>query len=256
MANPRGSPAQYSAMILLDYMQAPSVGLYFLAATAFGMCVLQKSKPVSHKRRRLAIAIVFALLVGYVAELLYYLSRSFADLQYTAPQHAAIRYLGSVLVWILLSSSIVTSKTFTWHPYFGGFVIQFTFEAITCLLRGFSLPLDDRYSNIPLSISAARAFISLVLLTNSFLVLISITGEEGTYEEEQSLLGAQANRSATANGSAHANGSAGYGSIEQAAPDDSDEDETPAAHEKARWRGEDELGVWHRVSTMTRRLFL
>ncbi|KAK7182001.1 uncharacterized protein CC84DRAFT_1168865 [Paraphaeosphaeria sporulosa] len=228
MANPRGSVAQYSAMVLLDYMQAPSVGLYFLAATAFGMCVLQKSKPISRKRRRLTITIAFTLLVGYVAELIYYLSRSIADLQYTAPQHAAIRCLGSVLVWIPLSSSIVTSKTFIWHPYFGSFVVQFVFEAITCLLRGFSLPLDDRYSNIPLSISAARAFVSFVLLVDSFLILISVKGERGTDEEEQSLLGTQANGSTTANGSTQANGSAGYGSIEQAVPDDSDEDESPA----------------------------
>ncbi|KAL1610548.1 hypothetical protein SLS60_002217 [Paraconiothyrium brasiliense] len=239
MANPRGSAAQYSAMVLLDYVQAPSVGLYFLAATGFGMCVLQKSKPISLKRRRLAIAIAFALLVGYVAELLYYLSRALADLQYTAPQHAAIRCLGSILVWIPLSSSIVTGKTFIWHPYFGSFVIQFVFEAIVCLLRGFSLPLDDRYSNIPLSISAARAFVSFVLLIDSFLILISKKGEKGTDEEEQSLLGAQANRpalangSATANGSPTANGNTGYGSIEQTSSDnDSDDDEAPAAQDK------------------------
>ncbi|KAF9729660.1 hypothetical protein PMIN06_012983 [Paraphaeosphaeria minitans] len=228
MASPRGSVAQYSAMVLLDYMQAPSVGLYFLAATAFGMCVLQKSRPISRKRRRLTIAIAFALLVGYVAELIYYLSRSLAELQYTAPQHAAIRCLGSVLVWIPLSSSIVTTKTFIWHPYFGSFVVQFVLEVITCLLCGFSLPPDDRYRNIPLGISAARAFVSFVLLIDSFLILISVKGEKGTDEEEQSLLSAQANGSTETNGSARANDSAGYGSIEQAASVGSDEDESPA----------------------------
>jgi ABC-type transport system involved in Fe-S cluster assembly fused permease/ATPase subunit len=232
MANPKGSAAQYSAMVLLDYMQAPSMGLYFLAATAFSMSVLQKSKPISPARRRLAIGIAFALLAGYVAELLYYLSRSFADLQYTAPQHAAIRCLGSILVWIPLTSSIVTRKTFIWHPYFGSFVFQFVFEAITCLLRGFSLPLDDRYRNIPLSISAARAFVSFILLIDSFLILISTKSEKGTDEEEQSLLGAQPNGSATANELAPANGSAGYGSIEQTSSGDSDEEEAPTAHDK------------------------
>lgn len=210
-------------------MQAPSVGLYFLAATAFGVSVLQKSKPVSWKRRRLAIAIAFALLVGYIAELLYYLSRSLTDLQYTAPQHAAIRCLGSVLVWIPLSSSIVTSDKFIWHPYFGSFVVQFLFETITCLLRGFSLPLDDRINNIPLGISAARSFLSFVLIIDAFLILVSLKVEKGTDEEAQSLLGSRANEPTIANGSAQANGSAGYGSIEQTAtPDDSDDDESPA----------------------------
>jgi hypothetical protein len=89
MADLRGT-AQYSAMMRLDYMQAPLEGLYFLAAIAFGVTVLQKSKLVTRKRRRLVIAIAFTFLIGYVVELLYYLSRLFADLHYTAPQHTAI----------------------------------------------------------------------------------------------------------------------------------------------------------------------
>lgn len=226
MVSPRGSAAQFSAMVLLDYLQAPSVGLYWLAATGFGMCVLQKAKPISLRRRRLVIALAFVLLVAYVAEVLYYLSRSLADLQYTAPKHAVIRCLGSILVWIPLASSIVTATSFNWHPYFGTFVVQFVFESIICLLRGFSLPLDDRPSNVPLGISAARAFLSFILLVDGFLILLSGKSEKSTDEEEQSLLGAQAN------GSAAANSNAGYGSIEQASPDDSDEEETPAAHDK------------------------
>lgn len=225
MANPQGSAAQYSAMVLLDYMQAPSVGLYFLAATAFGICVLQKPKKISLKGQRLAIALAFTLLAGYIAELLYYLSRSLADAQYTAPKHAAIRCLGSLLVWIPLSSSVATGTTFNWHPYFGSFVTQFIFESIICLLRGFSLPLDDRYNNIPLSISAARAFVSLVLLINAFLILVSKKSHKGTDEEEQSLLGSQRDGSDSDNGSIASHGPGGYGSFEPGFPDDDDDDD-------------------------------
>lgn len=221
-----------SAMVFMDYIQAPCVSLYWLAATGFGMCVLQKSKPVSSKRRRLTLALTVALVAGYAAEVLYYFSRSMADLQYTAPQHAAIRCLGSILVWIPLGSSIITNDTFIWHPYFGAFALQFVFETVICLLRGFSLPLDDRYSNIPLSITAARAFASFLLLIDSFLILVSKKGEKGK-DEEQPLLGAQANGAATANGSATANGTAGYGSIEQTPTDGSEtDDETPTAQDK------------------------
>ncbi|KAF1976945.1 hypothetical protein BU23DRAFT_578409 [Bimuria novae-zelandiae CBS 107.79] len=232
MADPRGSAAQYTTMVLLDYIQAPSVGLYWLALTGFGMCVLQESKPISFRRRRLAIALALALVAGYIVEVLYYFSRSVADPQYTAPRNAAIRCLGSILVWIPLSSSITTNSKLIWHPYFGSFVVQFAFEMIICMLRGFSLPLDDRYSNIPLSISALRALVSLVLLVDGLLILISSKGGKGTDDEEQSLLGAQANGSAAANGSATANGNAGYGSIEQASSDDNGDDETLAAHDK------------------------
>ncbi|KAJ4298886.1 hypothetical protein N0V90_004129 [Kalmusia sp. IMI 367209] len=228
MTNPRGSAAQYAAMVLLDYMQAPTVGFYFLAATGFGMCTLQKSKPISFKRRRLGCALALAVLAGYIAEVLYYFSRSLADLQYTAPKHAAIRCLGSILVWIPLSSSLITGTSFIWHPYFGSFVIQFISETVVCLLGGLSLPLDDGYSNIPLSISAARALTTLILVIDAFLILVLKKGEKGTDEEGQSLLG-----ETHANGSAIASRTAEYGSIEQTASDDDDgDDEAPAAHDK------------------------
>lgn len=227
MAMPRGGAAQVSAMVLMEYLQAPLVGTYWFAATAFGMCVLQKPVPITSKRRRVAMICASALLVGYIAEVLYYLSRSLADLQYTAPQHAAIRCLGSILVWIPLTSSIVTGTTFIWHPYFGSFAVQFSFETTTCLLQKFTQPLDDHYSQVPLGISIARTFACLVLLIDAFIILISNKKEKGTEDEEQSLLGAPANGSGTANGSATANGHAGYGSIEQPSSEDDDDDEAP-----------------------------
>ncbi|KAF2675836.1 ATP-binding cassette-type vacuolar membrane transporter-like protein Hmt1, partial [Lentithecium fluviatile CBS 122367] len=218
MAHPPGGAAQYSAMSLLDYLHAPFVGFYFLGAVGFSLAILQKAKPLPLKRRRIAITLSIALLVGYLAEVLYYLSRSIAEAGYTAPEHAAIRCLGSILVWIPLTSALARGKTFIWHPYFGAFVVQFVFESIICLLRGFSLPPDDRYSNIPLSISSARGFASLLLVIDSFVILIRSQGEKGTDEEEQSLLGTQANGSVTENGNA-----TGYGSIEQETTDDDDE---------------------------------
>ncbi|KAF2638656.1 hypothetical protein P280DRAFT_455834 [Massarina eburnea CBS 473.64] len=219
MARPPGSAIQYSITPLLDYMQAPVVCFYYLGAAAFGLCVLHKAKPISLKRRRLTIFLTLALIFGYITEVLYYFSRSLADAQYTPPQHAAIRCLGSILVWTPLSSSLIRTNDFVWHPFFGAFVWQFFFEAVICLLRGYSLPLDDRWSNIPLGLSVARSFASLLLIIDSFAILLQKKGEKGTDEEGQSLLGGQASGSATQNGTA-ANG---YGAIEQATTDDDEE---------------------------------
>jgi ABC-type transport system involved in Fe-S cluster assembly fused permease/ATPase subunit len=226
MGRPTATGAQYSIMVLLDYLHAPFVGFYFLAAAGFGLAILQKAKPISSKRRRLTIALSIAILAGFFAEVLYYLSRGLAEPDYIAPQHAAIRCLGAILVWIPLCSALARSEDFIWHPYFGAFVAQFVFEAVICLLRGFSLPLDDRYSNIPLAISAARSLASLLLLLDGFVILVQVQKrtEKGA-DEEQSLLGAQASGSTTQNGSA-----TGYGSVEPVTiggEDDDDDDEAP-----------------------------
>ncbi|KAF1952981.1 ATP-binding cassette-type vacuolar membrane transporter-like protein Hmt1 [Byssothecium circinans] len=222
MVQPPGSAAQYPIMALLDYMQAPFVGFYYLGASAFALCVLQKAKPISLKRRRLTIFLSLVVLVSYITEVLYYFGRSLADARYTAPQHAAIRCLGSILIWIPFCSSLIRTKDFIWHPYFGAFVSHFVFETVICLLRGFSLSQGDRWSNIPLSLSAARSSASLLLILDGFLILIQKKGEKGTDEEEQSLLGPQADSSATQNG----NAANGYGAIEQAKTDEDEETNT------------------------------
>jgi ABC-type transport system involved in Fe-S cluster assembly fused permease/ATPase subunit len=221
MAQSSGRAAQYSAMILLDYLHAPFVGFYFLGASGFALAILQKATLLSLKRRRLVITLSIAILVGYLVEVLYYLSRALAETTYVAPQHAAIRCLGSLLFWIPLSSALIKGETFIWHPYFGAFVAQLVFETVICLLHGFSLPPNDRYSNIPLAISSARGFASLLLVLDSFLILIRKQKEKGKDEEEQPLLSAQVNGSAIPNANAP-----GYGAVDQTTTEEDDE-ETP-----------------------------
>jgi ABC-type transport system involved in Fe-S cluster assembly fused permease/ATPase subunit len=220
MVQSPGQGARYTAMILLDYLHAPFVGFYFLGAAGFALASLQKAKLLSLKRRRLVTVLSIAITIGYIAEVLYYLSRVLADTTYVAPQHAAIRCLGAILVWLPLSSALAKGETFIWHPYFGAFLAQFAFETVICLFRGLSLPLGDRYSNIPLAISSARSFASLLLVLDGFLILIRKQKEKGKDEEEQSLLGTGVNGSATQNGNA-----AGYGAIEPPTANEGHKDE-------------------------------
>jgi len=220
MAHLPGNAAQHAAIILLSYMQAPAVGLYYLGATAFAMCVLQKPKPISLKHRRIGIALVLVILLGYIAEVLFYFSQSLADLHYTAPQHAAIRCLGSILVWLPLSSALASGKTLIWHPYFGTFIIQFVFETVLCVLSGFSLSPSDRFSDVALGITSARVFASLLLIVDAFLIAVLRKDEKGTDEENQSLLGAGAT-----NGTIDVN-NVGYGATDPInIGDEGDEDD-------------------------------
>jgi len=202
MAEPREAASRLAAMNALDYIHAPMIAACFMGYLIVSVCVLQKPIALPLKRRRIAKAFVLTLLTGYVAEILYYFSRYISENSFETPQHAAFHCLGSILIWIPLSSSIVSNKPLRWQPYFGTFVLQFIVESIICVMRGFSLPAEDVYSSVPLSFSCLRSFASLGLLVNGFFILISRKAERATDEEGQSLLGKPAN------------GAAGYGSTE------------------------------------------
>jgi ABC-type transport system involved in Fe-S cluster assembly fused permease/ATPase subunit len=189
----------YLAMVLLNYLYAPVVGIYFLGAAGYALAILQRAKPISRKRRVISITLSLVTLIGFIGEVLYYLTQALADATYIAPHYAAIRCLGAILVWIPLISALTRGNSLVWHPYFGAFVAQFLFEAVICLLRGFTLPPHDRYNNIPLAISAARCVASILLVLDGVIILVQKHMKKGTDDEEQPLLGAQAT---TQNGSA------------------------------------------------------
>lgn len=209
-----------AAMELMNYMQAPTVGFYYLGACAFSLCILQKSRPVSHKRRRGIIFLMLTVLLAYTTEVIYYFSRAIKESEYEPPKPFAIRCLGSILVWSPLTYSLWTSKSLRWQPYFGAFVLQFAFETTTCLITAFSIPVEDRQQDVPFVIGCIRALASLLLLLDGFVILITKHVERSTDEERQSLLGKPADGAATANG----NGT--YGAIAQAPANDEEAEPT------------------------------
>lgn len=215
-----------SVMAILNYMHAPTVGFYFLGACAFGVCVLQKPRSISHKRRRGILALALTTFLAYTVEVLYYFSKSIAHAAYEPPKPAAIRCLGSILTWGTLLYQIWSSKTMRWHPFFGAFVIHFAFETTTCLIYGFSVDPEFQQHHIAFVISCIRAFASLLLLVDGFAILITKhIVSEGSDEECRSLLGDDSNHN-----SADA-ASPGYGSIPPTtgssgnADDEGDDDE-------------------------------
>lgn len=153
----------------------------------FGFCVLQKTRMVSHKRRISILAFMVTTLLAYIIEALYYLGRSMADSEYTAPQSFAVRCLESILVWSPLSYMLWASKSLRWHAYFGAFVLQFVFEAMTCLITISTVPESFAEKYLPLIISCVRALVSLLLLVDAFVVLVTKQTEVST-DERRSLL--------------------------------------------------------------------
>ena len=221
----RESTPLYPAMALLEYMHAPTVGFYYVGACIFSLCILQKAIPVKHKRRRAAVAFMITISLAYITEVLYYFIRSMSDRYYEAPEPAAIRCLGSILVWTPLTYSIWSSTSLRWQAYFGAFVIQFAFETTTCLMTAFSTPTEERQKSAPLILHCIRAFVSLLLMLDGFAILITKHAAESTDEERQSLLGKQAN------GSTNTNCAPTYGAIAQETPND-EEEETPKDRDK------------------------
>ena len=154
----------------------------------FSLCVLQKTRMVSQKRRISIVTFMVTILLAYITEVLYYLSRSIADSEYTAPQSLAIRCLESILVWSPLSYMLWVSKSLRWHAYFGAFVLQFALEATTCLITISTVPEPFSEKYPPFIISCVRALVSLLLLVNAFVVLVTKQTEVSTDEERQPLL--------------------------------------------------------------------
>jgi hypothetical protein len=119
-----------------------------------------------------------------------------------------------------------SSKSLRWHAYFGAFVLQFAFETTTCLTTVFSIPTEDRQKNAPFVIESIRAVLSLLLLLDAFVILVTKQAEVSTDEECQSLLVKQANSPPIQNGNRS------YGAItpdtsshsEETAPNDDDKD--------------------------------
>ncbi|KAF1998574.1 hypothetical protein P154DRAFT_621694 [Amniculicola lignicola CBS 123094] len=222
MAHPRGGGSDSAALAVLDYMHAPIVGCYYAGAAVFGAIVLQKPKLLPSKRRRIGAALIAAIVVSYISEVVYNVSRSFAEEDYDPVQHAVVQCLGSILVWTPLGISLAGSDSTVWHPWVGAFILEFIFNTSLCLLRGVALDPRDRYNSVPLGFSSFRALAALILLVNGFFISLSTKTEKGTDEEGQSLLGEEANSTPKVNGTA--NGLAGYGAIEPT-PEDEDEDE-------------------------------
>ncbi|KAH4922016.1 hypothetical protein HBI79_182580 [Parastagonospora nodorum] len=213
-----------SAMTLLDYMHAPTVAFYFLGACAFGLCVLHKPKPISHKRRRGIVLLVAITLIAYITEVLYYFSRSIADWEYEPPKPAAIRCLGSILTWGPLLYQLWSSKSMRWYPYFGAFVWHFAFETTTCLISGFAIPLDGREHDVAFVLGCIRAAVSLILMIDGFAILLSKHVERSTDEEQRPLLANKPNSAATETAPA------GYGAIPPVGPGDPDDSDDEGGH--------------------------
>ena len=164
------------------------------------------------------MAFMLTMLAAYTTEVLYYLSCSIADPNYTAPQPLAIRCLSSILVWSLLSCLLWASQLLHWYAYFGAFILQFALETATCLVMVFAQSQHVRQNHPPLLNSCLRAFVSLLLLIDSFVILVTKQAEACTDEESQSLLGKQAN------GSPGASINRSYGGVPQ---DESDGEDGP-----------------------------
>jgi hypothetical protein len=244
-----------NAITVLDYLHAPAVGFYFIAAVIYGVATLQKpsSKAANGKKRRFSLFLMLLVLISYIAQGIYYLVRAFVtEKKSFAPQHSIIHVLGSILVWTAIHLALSGQEEPAWSPYIGSWVIGALVETTLCILSNAVLPGDVKYHHVLLVLQAFRIACFFGLLITAAFLILAARPEKHADEEHQSLLGNTANgmTNGTANGST--NGSATNGNKPTSygtTPTDSDdensepEDRDKAIKEKQRKRLE-EQGGW------------
>ncbi|KAH6516990.1 hypothetical protein HBI07_247300 [Parastagonospora nodorum] len=146
------APRLHSAMALLKYIHAPAVGFFYLGAYAFSLCVLQKSKEITRKRRSGILALATITLVAYTKGVLYSFSRSIPDENYEPPKPAAIRCLGSIL---------------TWTPII--------YQIVSCIIVGSSVPTGEKGWDLEFVVNCIRAAASLLLSLDSLVIRSATT---------------------------------------------------------------------------------
>jgi ABC-type transport system involved in Fe-S cluster assembly fused permease/ATPase subunit len=240
------SPA-LTAVATFDYLHAPASILTFLGLYAFAVCTLQKpnTKVDSTKKRRLAILLLWLVVLANVTQAVLYFVYHVRDSSWTAAQHTIIRTMGSILTWSITAFALLGSKHPIWHPYIGSWLVGGVFEALLLFLSAFSLSKeDDRHLEVSLILGACRVALFIALLLNGVFLFLETRGEKvekSSDEERQSLLSAsgaeEANGSAVANGSAEGNGSANpadpaapktYGTTPPSTSEDGSDDEASA----------------------------
>jgi hypothetical protein len=243
------------ATTILDYLHAPAVGFYFVAAVIYSVATLQKpsSKAANGKKRRFSLSLMLLVLLSYITQGIYYVVRAFStEKRWLAPQHGIIHVLGSILIWTAIQLTLSGQEEPVWRPYIGSWVIGALVEITLCVLFTTVLPGEDKYHQIPLALQSLRIACFVGLLVTAVFLILAARPEKHTDEEHQSLLGSTENGAANGAANGAVNGSAtnankptSYGTTPTDSEDEEPEpeDRDKAIKEKQRKRLE-EQGGW------------
>lgn len=219
-----------AAIAILEYSQAPAVGLYFLGAQLFSIITVQKANkvPVDKRKIRTAAALLALLFVSYVAQGLFFIQQVFQEHMTIAPQHSVIHVLGGSLIFLCLPLAILTGDKPILHPHFGAWLVGFAVEVAICALYSTKISKGGNFdqASFTLSIFRIACFIGL-LIDAAFMLAWTKKVEKATDAEREPLLPAANGATVVgANGSAEANGTAGYGSTAAAPEANTDDEDT------------------------------
>jgi ABC-type transport system involved in Fe-S cluster assembly fused permease/ATPase subunit len=215
-----------AAIAILEYLQAPAVGFYFLGAQLYAIITVQKSNKIPTDKRKLRIAagLLVLLLLSYVAQGIFFISQAFQKQILIAPQHSVVHVLGGSLIFLCLSLAILSGENLILHPHFGAWAIGFLIEVAICALYGTEVVVGGSFEEASLALSIFRTACFIVLLVDAaFMISYHQKVEKATDEERESLLpngNGTVTATATANGSTEANGTASYGATEATAESD------------------------------------
>ncbi|KAF2245161.1 hypothetical protein BU26DRAFT_568459 [Trematosphaeria pertusa] len=116
-------------MWLLDYTQAPSIGLYFLVSQ---IATLRRPMLFDVTKCRVSAGLILLTLL-HVVDTLRYLYRVLV-IKDAPAQDYEIHLFSSIMVTAHLQLNLHKARSPLWYPYLGAFVMGAGFEGIRCMI--------------------------------------------------------------------------------------------------------------------------
>ena len=183
--SPSSNPSQrMAALLLLDYFQAPTVGLYFVAATLYSVLTLRKpsAKETGVRKRRACLAIILLLITSHVAQALLFISTTVHDPELAPAEHSIIHVMSNILLWTCLGLALFTSQNPVWNAHFGSWLLAGVSEVALCILSAPGV-------GAAFGLSLFRVFCYSGLLILALMIALEAKPDKSSDEERQSLLG-------------------------------------------------------------------
>ena len=239
--------ADARVLTYLDYLCPIVIVVYFLFATTYSLCTLQKARKSARikKLKVVALSILLLAITTHIGQGILYLARALAQRGWWAPEHTIIHILASVLIWTCFFIYLLGLENPIWHPYLGTWILGLTFETMLCALSSARLSSRSAYTKVSFSLSLLRilSFAALTIIGG----ILTISAEEKPADEEhQPLLIGQEN--GTPKPTTASYGSVSPESVGEAADDEEGEggkvDKDKELKERQQKRLEDQGGWW------------
>ncbi|MCJ1473824.1 hypothetical protein MMC13_002476 [Lambiella insularis] len=178
----------HQAVEVLHYVTPFAVALYYVIATAVGICMLQSSTHDGKSPHTAILVVMFVVMVTYICEDGIILSQLSAADNPLATTDSNIYVLASLLVWFVLTATLLTSESYLWYPYCGSWLITLFSEILVVSLNLSHFHPSSRHQYAQIALGALRMILLVCLPALTLFYLRPKNSEPHNDEESVSLL--------------------------------------------------------------------